>query len=211
MSSKRIVISLLIYLLVPVLRLVLTPFTGSETLSLMLALNLSAWILLIYDWELFGLHWNRAKNALTDAILYTVIGIVFLFFWTLFNAAYLNGKMLLPDPDVMHSYPISIPAVLFAYSVSLAVIINISFKCITDHFKVHAREAAMILMSGFIFGLIYTITMTPVSLPFFLQTYLYNVITITALSYLYNQTHSIIPGMSALAIVLLLWQIFFVL
>ena len=211
MSAKRIVISLAIYLLVPVLRLVLTPITHSETLSLMLALNLSAWILLIYDWELFGLHWNRAKSALADSILYAVIGFIFFFFWTLFNAAYLNGKMLLPDATILHSFPFAIPPVLFAYSISLSVIINISFKCITDRFKVYAREAAMILMSGFVFGLIYTITMTPVRLPFLLQTYLYNMITITALSYLYNQTHSFVPGMAALAAVLLIWQLVFVL
>lgn len=211
MSTKRIIVSLLIYLLIPVIRLLLYRLTNNMTLSGMFALNVGAWLLVMYDWELFGLHWNRAKANLGDTILYTVIGMVFFFFWTLINATYLHGAMILPEQSVMHAYPIAIPAILFAFSFSLSIVINITFKCITDRFKVHAREGAMILLSGFLFGLIYTLTLPPITLTTILPTYLYNMITVTVLSYLYNQTHSFLPGMTALALVLLLWQILFIL
>lgn len=211
MSSKRVIVSLLIYLLIPVLRLIVHRITGNMTLSTTFALNVGAWLLVMYDWELFGLHWNRAKANLSDTVLYITVGMVFFFCWTLLNANYLHGGMLLPERSVMRAYPIAIPPILFAYSFSLSCVLSITFKCITDRFKVHAREAAMILLSGFLFGLIYTLTLSPLTWSTLFQTYLFNMITITALSYLYNQTHSFIPGLFALAIVLLFWQIVFVL
>ena len=211
MSVRRVITSLLIYLAIPVLKAVLGRLIGSDTLAGMLVLNLGAMVLLVYDWELFGLHWNRAKANLPDMILYGVIGVVFLFFWILINESYLHGEMLMPNPETLHAYPIAVPPILFAYSFSLSVIINITFKCITDRFKVHAREAAMILLSGFLFGFIYTVTMVPLQFETLLQTYLFNVILISALSYLYNQTHSILPGMLVLSTALFAWQVLFIL
>ena len=93
------------------------------------------------------------------------------------------------------------------FSFSLAALVNIEFKCMTDHFKIHAREATMILLSGFLFGFIYTICFCPLQLQVFVPTYLYNVILISVLSYLYNQTHSFIPGILAMGTAYLVWQI----
>ena len=210
MSVKRILISLAIFLAIVPVRLFLSRLTGSDTLSLMFALNTAAWALIIYDWELFGLHWNRAKANMSDTILYSVVGFVVLFFWTLLNSQYFKGSMVLPDPSVFHTDPIAGPAVRFAFSLSLASIISIEFKCMTDHMKIHAREATMILFSGFLFGLIYTLLFTPFHFSTFIPTYLYNIILFSLLSYLYNQTHSIIPGIVAFTAVYLLWMILFV-
>ncbi|MBO7703944.1 MAG: hypothetical protein J6S26_05825 [Solobacterium sp.] len=209
LSTRRIVISVLIYLMVPVLRFLLARLTGNDTLSFMFALNLCACLLLIYDWELFGLHWNRMKSNTTDTLLYVLVGTVFLFFWTLVNSNYLQGYMILPDPQVFRNYPIATPAVLFAFGVSLPVIVNMEFKVMTDHFKVHAREASMIVMSGFLFGLLLTITLTPLRFDVILQTYIYHIVLISVLAYLYNQTHSFISGMISMSIVYLSWQILF--
>ena len=210
MSYKRIVLSFLIFLLVPVLRWILTPIAGSETLALTFALNFTAWLLIIYDWELFGLHWNRAKENLPDVILYVVLGFVVLFFWTLINTRYLKGSLTLPDPSVFRTDPIAGPAVQFAYSLSLGIIINIEFKCLTDHMKIHAREATMILVTGFLFGLLYTLIFPPANLSQIPSTYLYYIVMFSLFSYLYNQTHTILPGILCYTAVYLCWMIFFV-
>ncbi len=210
MSTKRIVLSFLIFLLVPVIRRVITQFIGNDTLSLMFALNFSAWLLIIYDWELFGLHWNRAKENYSEVAVYVVIGFIALFFWTLINTRYLRGSLTLPDPAVFKTDPIAGPAVRFAFSLSLGLIVNIEFKCLTDHMKIHAREATMILVTGFMFGFLYTLLFLPSNFAQIPSTYLYYVVMFSLFSYLYNQTHTIIPGIISYTAVYLCWMIFFV-
>lgn len=211
MSTKRIVISLIILILIPVIRMTLVKFTGNDTLSLMFSLNLAALVLLIYDWELFGLHWNRTKNNFADTVLYSALGAAVIFALSVVNHNYLYGQMVFPEASTFSNYPIAIPPILFAYSISQSLIMNMEFKCLTDHFKIHDRELAMILISGFMFGLLWTLLMTPFRLSLFLQTYLYHICLISLLAYLYNQTHSIISGMIAMAAVYLAWQILFLL
>lgn len=210
MSTKRIVLSFLIFLLVPVIRRVITQFIGNDTLSLMFALNFSAWLLIIYDWELFGLHWNRAKENYSEVAVYVVIGFIALFLWTLINTRYLRGSLTLPDPAVFKTDPIAGPAVRFAFSLSLGLIVNIEFKCLTDHMKIHAREATMILVTGFMFGFLYTLLFLPSNFAQIPSTYLYYVVMFSLFSYLYNQTHTIIPGIISYTAVYLCWMIFFV-
>ena len=210
MSYKRIALSFLIFLLVPVIRFLLRSIIGSDTLALMFALNFAAWLLIIYDWELFGLHWNRAKENLSDTIIYVIVGFVVLFFWTLINTRYLKGSLTLPDPSVFRTDPIAGPPVRFAYSFSLAAIANIEFKCLTDHMKIHAREATMILVTGFVFGLLYTLMFLPSNLSQIPSTYLYYIVVFSLFSYLYNQTHSILPGILSYTAVYLCLMIFFI-
>ena len=199
MSVKRILISLGIFLLIPIVRYLLSRVTGSDTLSFMFALNLAVWLLVLYDWELFGLHWNRAKAVPADTLIYSAVGFIAMFFWTFLNSKYLGGYLVLPDPSVFHTDPIAGPAVRFAFSFSLGTIISIEFKCLTDHMKIHAREAT-----------IYTLLFTPFRLSLLIPTYLYNIILFSLMSYLYNQTHSIIPGILSFTAVYLCWMIFFV-
>ena len=209
MSVKRIALSFVIFLLVPVIRRLLTPVIGNDTLSLMFALNFSAWLLIIYDWELFGLHWNRAKENYSEVFLYVVVGFIVLFIWTLINTRYLRGSLTLPDPAVFKTDPIAGPAVLFAFSFSLGLIANMEFKCLTDHMKFRAREATMILVTGFLFGFIYTLVFLPSNVTQIPSTYLYYVVMFSLFSYLYNQTHTIIPGIISYTAVYLCWMILF--
>jgi hypothetical protein len=207
MSVQRIVISLLIFFLVPVIRHFLGGWIENDTLGLMFALNFCVWLLITYDWELFGLHWLRCKENPGDTLLYTFVGAAVLFLWTWFNSRFLHGVIVMPDVETIRSYFIAMPAILIAFSFSLSALVNICFKCLTDHFKIHAREATIILLSGFLFGFIYTVCFCPLQLSIFVPTYLYNVILICVLSYLYNQTHSFIPGILAMGIVYLIWQL----
>ena len=207
MSVKRIVISLLIFFLIPLIRHLLGGWIENDTLGLMFALNFCAWLLITYDWELFGLHWLRSKENPGDTMLYTAVGSIVLFLWTWLNNRFLHGIIVMPDPGTVRSYLVALPAIFIAFSFSLSSLVNICFKCLTDHFKIRLGEATMILLSGFLFGFIYTVCFCPLELMIFIPTYFYNVVLICVLSYLYNQTHSFIPGILAMGIVYFIWQI----
>ena len=86
-------------------------------------------------------------------------------------------------------------------------IVNISFKCLTDHLDIRDREALIILASGFLFGILYTVVFVPFGdLGLLVRTYLYNVLLICTMSYLYNQSHSFIPGIISFTIIMLVLQ-----
>jgi hypothetical protein len=75
--------------------------------------------------------------------------------------------------------------------------------------NIQNRELIVILVSGFLFGLIYTIAfLSTFTLDLFIRTYLYNVVLIAILSYLYNQSHSFIPGILSFGIIMIIVQLY---
>ena len=207
LSIKRIVISLLILVGIPFIEKFVESFTGNETIAFTFAFTLAGWILIIYDWNLFGIHYNRCKEHVGDTILYTLIGFILIGGWAFFNRSFLQGKMLLPDKDTLSKYFFAFPVILLAYSYIQAFIVNICFKCLTDHLDIREKELLIILVSGFSFGLVYTLLFTPFETTLLIQTYLYNVILVCILSYLYNQSSSFIPGILAMGTVYLILSI----
>ncbi len=202
LSLKRIVITLILFFLVPVIQCVIYTLNPNETLSYMFALNLVGAVMMIYNWNLFALHYNRAKKNPGDTLIYTLIGCVFIGLWAWFNSSILRGNVLLPDPAVLKNNIFAAPAVFAAYTVIQAEIVSMSFKCLTDHMKIHSREVIIILVSGFAFGLLYTIAFTPLIPEQFIPAYFFNTILVSMLSYLYNQSGNFISGMLAWSIVL---------
>ncbi|MBQ1318116.1 MAG: hypothetical protein IIY53_08790 [Solobacterium sp.] len=201
LSSGRIILSLLIFAIIPLVHALLKALTGDDTVAYTMALNLSACLFVLYDWNLFGVHWNRFKARLGDGLLYTAVGIVLISLWCYADRHFLSGFMLMPDPAIMHRYFFAIGAVLLAFSFCQALIVNISFKCLTDHMDIRDRELLMILVSGFLFGLLYTIAFAPLQLAVFVPSYLFNVVLVCILSYLYNQSSSFLPGIIAMGTV----------
>jgi hypothetical protein len=71
-------------------------------------------------------------------------------------------------------------------------------------FRGGAKRAGQIgtgFFSAVLFGLLMTVVFTPFQLLLWIRTYLYWLITTAILSYLYNQSHSIIPGIVAVTLV----------
>ena len=161
LSIRRILISLAIFAMIPLLSRFLNQYILNETLCTMFALNLGAAALIMYDWNLFGLHWNRFKNHLAESLLWAVIGFAALGLWFFFNQRLLHGSVLLPDKD---------------------------------------------MMSGFLFGLCFTLAEVsyPISLTEFVPGYFYNVVLVTILSYLYNQSGNLMPGILSMGTVYLI-------
>lgn len=207
LSVRRILLTMAILLLVPVLRRVVSMFISVDAIADMFSLNITAWILIVYDWNLLGVHYNRAKDHISEAILWTMIGIVILSIWLFVNERFLKAPLPIDHVKEAAAYTGALPPILIAYSFSQAAIINIGFKCMTDHLNVRSQEVLAILLSGFAFGLYYTLLFTPGSLQVFIPMYLYNILAIAFLAYLYNQSHSFVPGMAAMTIVYFIYQI----
>ncbi|MBR2830679.1 MAG: hypothetical protein IKE68_09055, partial [Solobacterium sp.] len=140
LSSARIVLSLLIFAIIPLVHAILKALTGDDTISYTMALNLSACLFVLYDWNLFGVHWNRFRARLGDSLLYTAVGIVLISLWCYVDRHFLSGYMLMPDPAIEHHYFFAFWAIFLAFSFCQALIVNISFKCLTDHMDIRDRE-----------------------------------------------------------------------
>lgn len=206
LSTRRIIISLIIFFLIPLTAYVLDIFISDYDLSLMLSMNVLTSVLIIYNWELVEIHYNRAKGNLPDTILFFVIGLILIRLCAWFGMSFLKITPLFPSPETAARYPYAIPPLLAAFSFMEAALVNISFKCITDHLDVRSREIQAILISGILFGFVFTAAFMPrpFSLNILFRTYLYNLVLVSILSYLYNQSNSLIPGVLSMGCVYLL-------
>lgn len=212
LSLKRMVISLVVLCLLPgIERLVLTP-ARDTTLALAFTLNLIGCILIIYDWELVGVHYNRAKKKPSRCIAWTIVGIVLIGFWMFIAMHFLHASPVFPEKETMsNSLSITIAAIP-AFSFVQACIVNLSFKCLTDHISVRQKEELVILLSGFLFGTLYTVLFLPMSIEVFLPLLLYNILLVCILSYLYNQSGNLVPGTMAMTVcylIYILWLFLF--
>lgn len=166
----------------------------------MFSLNLCATILIMYNWNLFGIHYNRAKYNFFDTCIYAFIAFVLITLWTYLSNRYLRCIVIMPSSQILKRYGYARIGMLIAYSFSEASIINIVEKVSTDHIQINHRELQVILLSGIAIGILLTILFLPSkNILTILITLLYNVVLCTILSYFYNQSHSFIPGMIGLA------------
>lgn len=202
LSTKRIVLTLCLFSLTPLIRITLSRITGNETIASTMAFNLVCWAMIIYDWNLFALHWNRFKSSLGDGILYTVVGLLLIGCWTTFSTGFLQASIPYPDKTTLLRYSFAMIPMLIAFSFCQAVIINICFKCLTDHIDVRGREIILILLSGFLFGTVYTVSLLPMGIALFMVTLLYHIVLVAILSYLYNQSNSFMPGIFSLSLIM---------
>ena len=97
LSMKRIIISLIIFALIPVCAHVLNLFIHEEDLSMMVSMNVLTSVLIIYDWNLFGIHYNRSKDNLFSTLIYTFIGAIGIYFWIWFCSEYMDVRLLIAD------------------------------------------------------------------------------------------------------------------
>ena len=206
LSNKRIILSMLMIFLLRPLAMLVEHLIQDTTIAWMFALNVMGGLLIMYDWNLFGIHYNRAKANKGDFLIYGALGLFLIGGWMMINIRWIHGSIPLPDRVVMKDDLFALPAILAAYSFLQSSIVNIGFKCLTDHLKVRSNELQIILLSGILFGTVYTLIFLP-QLSVLLPTLLYNVVLVWILSYLYNQSNSFMPGLSAMTIIYFLLQL----
>ncbi len=208
LSLKRIVITLLILVMIPFGARFINIYLQQYDISLMFTMNVGGSIMIIYNWNLFSLHYNRAKNNMIDTIFYTIVAFLLIAVWTWFSLSFLNCRIILPSSDVLERYGYALPGMLIAYSFMEAAVFCISAKCATDHFNIHHRELQTILATGILFGTLITVIFLPsTNIMIIITTLLYNVVLMTFEAYFYNQTHSFIPGLLGFALTNLVFML----
>ncbi len=195
LSTKRILISLAIFLAIPVTTRILNIFAEEIDICYTTTINIAAFALLFYDWNLFTIHYNRSKYDLSSTALYFLIGLGLIGCLIFLNDILIQGTLVIPDDYSLTRYGYARVGMYFAFSFSQGLVLTISYKCLTDRFNVHGKELQVILLSSFLFAFVYLIFFIPFSLEIWIRTYLYNVLLFMILSYLYNQSHSLIPGL----------------
>ena len=202
---KRVLISLLLFLLCALSWRIFDVFIKEVYISKMISINLFGSILIIYNWSLIELHHERIKDN-NDKYLFFVLNLLFIGILTFISKRIFQAEILIPEDIILISYGYARPGMYFAFSLIKAFLINISFKCLTDHLDIKQKELQVILVSSLVFGLVLTLAFTPLNISILSRTYLYNILLIAFLSYSYNQTSSLLPGTIALAIVHLLFM-----
>lgn len=206
LSKKRILISILLFLCIPLLSFFLEPLIHNHTLTQMFVINLITWILILYDWNLFALHYNRCKAEPGKAVRYTLLGMGLVGVWIWICQFLLFKGHLFPDFSSIRSYPAAWPAVCIAYSFGHAALINIGFKVMTDRFRIKGQVLLAILATAFIFGTFYTLLFHFRSVSDFFSALFFIVVLCSIQSFLCSQSHSFFPGMIATSFVFLLFQ-----
>lgn len=207
LSAKHIFLSALMIAAVPLLANLTDRLVSQDWIALMFSMNICTSALIVYNWPLIDRHLRRSALAVGDTVLYTVIGFLLTGIWTWFSISFLKADVMIPSRAVLIGIGYARPGMLIAFSFMSACLFNIGFKCITDHMDVRNKEIQAILISALIFGFLMTIlfgTYSPMSL---IVTYLYYLILTAVLSYLYNQSHSILPGIISVTAVHLIMMI----
>ena len=208
LSTKRIIRTSILFLAIPLCARLLDLLVRQYSISLMAAFNLLASFQLMYDWNLFGIHYNRAKKHLFDTLLYVLAGVVIIFLLFLFGAIVLHANIVIPEKTDLIAYGYARIGMLAAYSYMQASAVSLTFKAMTDRLDTEGRTIQSILLTGLGFGLLYTIMFLPeFNIGLLFTTYFYNILLMSFLSFLYNRSDSIIPGMAALGTAYLLIMI----
>lgn len=201
LSTKRIIISLLLFIAIPVSIAAADRYINQWCITAMAAFNIFGSILCAYDWNLFAIHYNRSKRNMSDTLLYTVVGTLLIGMLYLINVRFLHGSVVIADPDSLTAFGYARFGMWIGFSFMQSLTLGLVYKCLTDRFEAPGNELQIILLTSFLFGFVYLVLFIPFSITVWLRTYFYNVMLIAIMSYLYNQSRSLIPGMLAMGII----------
>lgn len=203
LPRTKIFLSLAVYFLLPLCASTLNQLVNNMTITNTLIFSLTALILVWFNWDLLQVHGQRFKTNSKDGVLFLLIGILSLSLLQVFNLFVFKLTIAIPEKSILQSYYFFTPIILLAFSFCQAISYSLTFKIFVDRIHLNLTESKVILISGFFFGLLCTIALVPASLLAFAMIFIYQFILATLISYLYNQTHSIVPFMIAYALVLL--------
>lgn len=202
LSIKRILISFAIFITIPLTAHLVNIFINQYAIALMFSMNIGGAALIIYDWNLFGIHYNRAKYNLMNTIIFTVIGAILIMVWLYIGSNILKANIVIPGTTDLIQYGYARPGMFIAFSFIEATAASLTFKCMTDHVAIHGKNILYIFISCVIFSALFTILfLSSMDVSLFFRTWLYNFILTILLSYLYNQSHTIFPGILAMSLV----------
>lgn len=203
LSIPRILMTLVLFLIMPYAIKAVNTMIQSQTISGTVILHTLTLILVIMNFDVLEVHYQRLKGKLGDFILFTLIGIALIGFITYLNSQWIHALLWKPEKEVLSSYAFFAPTVALAYSFSYSFSFMLAFKAFTDRFKVHIGELIIIFVSGISFGLLVAFSQSNLQMNYFISSFIYNTLITLVASYIYNQTNSILPVAISYGIVLL--------
>ena len=201
---SRIVVTMLLFIMIPIGAALMNIVVEHETISLMCSMNIFGALIIMANWDLFNEHFFRSTEKLSDTLFYIVIGVLVIYVLFYIGNHFLQANILVVPRSTLRAYGYARPGMYIAFGIIQPIVVNICFKLMTDRFDIRNKELQSILISGIVFGAIFTIIFSYNHFSVFFQTYLYNLLLISFLAYLYNQSRSFIPGVVSMSIVYLL-------
>ncbi|MEG0177444.1 hypothetical protein [Anaerorhabdus sp.] len=204
---NRIILAICYFLIVPILSPLINILIQNQLISYTFAVSLSGLLLMIQNWDLLEIHAKRYKADFKEALFFTFVGAIILAFIIWVNSTYVHAYMPHLDKNIMIDFSWFVVPIVFINTFIFAMNYVIVFKCVTDHLKLQHAEIVVILLSGFIFALLFTVTYIPFEVIAWLKGYLFYFVITLVISYLYNQTHSFLPGMIGFGFVLMVFNL----
>ncbi len=201
-SILTIVITLTLFFSVPYLVTYLDNYVQNLTISATLVINTSVLIIVILKYKLLEEHLIRFVHNLKDGLLFTFIAIFLLSIINFINIHWLKAPIWVPEKEVLSHYALFSPIIICAYSFSYSCLFLLTFKAMTDRFKINKNERLIIFISGAAFGLFVATSFFSVSSHAFIPYFIYYFAISLVTSYIYNQTNNLISMMLAYGIVL---------
>ncbi len=211
LNISRILITSFLFFSIPFVSSMLDKIISNITISYSLTISIVAFIYIVYNWDLFALHYNRSKKNIPDTIFFTIVGLVLFGILTYINQRFIKGYILLCDEATLRSYVGGTPILIISYTFSFALCMMIAYKSIVDRIKIEISTELVILFSGLFFGLLYTIFYVPYNLDLMISSFLYYSIFFIISSYLYNQCGSFIPAMISITLILAILNLMIIL
>lgn len=204
LSMTRILATLAIFFAFPYAIDALNMFLQNGTISATVVLHTVTLLLVVLNFDVLEIHFKRLKRNFSDFVFFFILSIVLIELIFFFNNHWLHAAIWVPEKEVMANYIFFAPTMALAYSFSYAISFVISFKAITDRFKVHIGEKLIIFFSGVLFGLFVALSQSSLSLDQLIPLFIYYSLISAVTSYTYNQTHSIFTMACGYGVVLLI-------
>lgn len=161
---------------------------------------------IIFNWDLFALHYNRMKKNLADCTFFVFISIIIIGLLFFMNHTLIHAFVLKPSQEIIQNFKFLYIIFIVNYSFIFSFISLITFKCVIDPLT-KMPVITRFMLSGLLFSLIFCISFVGFSPTQFLLSFVFYSFLYAYFSYTYHQTRSVFPVMIAYAVVLfiILW------
>ena len=199
----KVLLSLLIYFILPLCGPWLNQFVDSYTITYCLIYSAITFLLAALNWKVVQVHIQRFTENLKDGILFTVIAILVLLVMQFIYALFVHPVRPVLEQTIMMHYSFFTPIMVLVFSFGYSFSFTLAFKIFFDRIHLNVNESMTILISGVLFGFLCALIQMPSGFDPFFRFFFYYFFISTLSSYIYNQTHSLIPMTLGYGLVLL--------
>lgn len=172
-------------------------------LAYCISLHLSGCYLIARNWDIISIHWVRFMDDLKESLFFSLVGFILLAILFYINSSLLHASILTINPEDVKSISFFLFLPLFTYGILFPALYLIAFKCLSDRLMIKKAEFTVIFFSSFLFSLFFTALFIPLAPLAFLKGYLFYLLVTMILSYLYNQTKSLVTSFISFSLILI--------